>query len=802
MLKAWQTSALALLLGGTVLAPTQAANPPPAELLQSNCSGCHNSNDWAGGLAFDTLTLAKPEADAEVWEKAIRKLRGRLMPPPGEPQPAQQHIDAFVNWMEQRLDQAAANSPDPGYVGLHRLNRTEYGREINRLLGINVDVKTLLPKDVSNEGFDNVAASLRVSPTYLDQYITAARTISRQAVGRVNIAPSSREYRANPAADQSKHIAGLPLGTRGGLMVEHYFPADGEYEFNIRNFFFHGAGYITKIDTPHRVILTIDDTRVFEQSFGGPEDLKAVDYLQSAAAEDMQNRFNHIRLKITAGTHRVGVTFVQRSFAQSDSPLQPIAMLPEMERVPGIPGFDVSGPFKVTGITETVSRQRIFQCRPSTPAEELPCARSILSRLAGEAFRRPANEEDLKAPLAFYALGREGGDFDAGIESGLTAILASTKFLVRTEPTAANAVAGKPTKLSDVELASRLAFFLWSQGPDQALIDSATAGKLSDPAVLDAQVRRMLASPRSETLVTNFAFQWLNIPRIDNIQPDPVFYPNFDPDLREGYREEMRLFLGSVLRSDRSVLDLLRSDQTFINERVATAYGLKNVRGAQFRPVRLTDRNRFGLFGKGAVLLGTSYGNRTSPVLRGSWVLENILGTPPTPPPPGVEAFLEVAAGQPASTVRERLEVHRAAKSCNACHGVIDPLGFALENYDVAGVWRDKDLDAGLRIDASGTLASGQPISNPAQLNAALLERPDQFVQTLTEKLMVFALGRPLRAQDMPTVRHVVREAAKSDYRLAAIVTGIVRSDAFRMNLLPAVTVTTRTAQLDAKDRR
>jgi hypothetical protein len=343
---------------------------------------------------------------------------------------------------------------------------------------------------------------------------------------------------------------------------------------------------------------------------------------------------------------------------------------------------------------------------------------------------------------------------------------------------------------------------LWSQGPDQALIDSATAGKLSDPAVLDAQVRRMLASPRSETLVTNFAFQWLNIPRIDNIQPDPVFYPNFDPDLREGYREEMRLFLSSVLRSDRSELDLLRSDQTFVNERVAIAYGLKNIRGAQFRAVRLTDRNRFGLFGKGAVLLGTSYGNRTSPVLRGSWVLENILGTPPTPPPPGVEAILEVAAGQPASTVRERLEVHRAAKSCNACHGVIDPLGFALENYDVAGVWRDKDLDAGLRIDASGTLASGQPISNPAQLNAALLERPDQFVQTLTEKLMVFALGRPLRAQDMPAVRHIVREAAKSDYRLAAIVTGIARSDAFRMNLLPAATEATRTAQLNAKDRR
>jgi hypothetical protein len=785
-----------VLLGGTTLLANAAPSPPPEwNLLEQRCAKCHNSTDWAGGVAFDTLSLDKLATDAETWEAAIRKLRGRLMPPPGEAQPDQKAIDAFVSWTEHELDQAAALRPDPGYVGLHRLNRTEYGREINRLFGIAVDVKTLLPKDVSNEGFDNVAASLRVSPTYLDQYIAAARTISRQAVGRLSIAPSSREYRANPASDQSQHIDGLPLGTRGGLQVAHYFPADGEYEFNIRNFFFHGAGYITKIDQPHRVIMTVDDVRVFEQEVGGAADLKAVDIQQSIAAEEMQTRFNHIRLKIKAGTHRVGVTFVQRSFAQSDSPLQPIAMLPEMERVPGIPGFDVSGPFNVTGITETVSRKKIFSCRPATAAEELPCARRIFAKLTAEAFRRPATDEDLKAPLAFYALGRETGDFDAGIESGITGILASTKFLVRTESTAtATASAGAPTALSDLELASRLSFFLWSAGPDQPLIDTATAGRLRDPAVLEAQVRRMLASPLSETLVTNFAFQWLNVARIDNIQPDPVFYPTFDPDLREGYREEIRLFLNSVLRSNRSVLDLLRSDETFLNERVATQYGLKNIRGAQFRPVRLTDPNRWGLFGKGAVLLGTSYGNRTSPVLRGSWVLENILGTPPTPPPPGVEAFLEVQAGKKVTTVRERLEHHRAAKSCNACHGVIDPLGFALENFDVAGGWRDRDLDAGSRIDASGTLASGQPVKNPAQLNKALLARPDQFVQTLTEKLMVFALGRPLRAQDMPAVRTIVRQAAAEDYRMESIVKGIIRSDAFRMNLLPAAAVPTQTA--------
>ena len=807
MQRGWFKTSMWVLLGGTTLLANAAPSPPPQwNLLEQRCAKCHNSTDWAGGVAFDTLSIDSLPADAATWETTIRKLRGRLMPPPGETQPDQKSIDAFVSWTEQALDQAAASRPDPGYVGLHRLNRTEYGREINRLFGISADVKTLLPKDVSNEGFDNVAASLRVSPTYLDQYIAAARTISRQAVGRLNIAPSSREYRANPASDQTQHIDGLPLGTRGGLQIAHYFPADGEYEFNIRNFFFHGAGYVTKIDQPHRVIMTVDEVRVFEQEVGGAADLKAVDINQSIAAEEMQTRFNHIRLKIKAGTHRVGVTFVQRSFAQSDSPLQPIAMLPEMERVPGIPGFDVSGPFNVTGITETVSRKKIFSCRPANAAEELPCARRIFAKLTAEAFRRPATDEDLKAPLAFYALGRETGDFDAGIESGITAILSSTKFLVRTESTgtatAAARTPGAPTPLSDLELASRLSFFLWSEGPDQPLIDAATAGRLRDPAVFEAQVRRMLASPLSETLVTNFAFQWLNVARIDNIQPDPVFYPTFDPDLREGYREEIRLFLNSVLRANRSVLDLLRSDETFLNERVATQYGLKNIRGAQFRPVRLTDPNRHGLFGKGAVLMGTSYGNRTSPVLRGSWVLENILGTPPTPPPPGVEGFKEGEAGKKVTTVRERLEQHRAAKSCNACHGVIDPLGFALENFDVVGGWRNRDLDAGSVIDASGTLASGQPVKNPSQLNKALLARPDQFVQTLTEKLMVFALGRPLRAQDMPAVRAIVRQAATEDYRLEAIVKGIARSDAFRMNLLPAAAAPTQTAQLRDQNGR
>jgi hypothetical protein len=782
------TPALLLLLLASQLA-AGATSPANEEhirsLVEQSCANCHNSTDWAGGVAFDTL-LEKDVADErEVWEKAVRKLRGRLMPPPGEEQPDQQTLNTFVTWMEGRLDESAALHPDPGYVGLHRLNRTEYAREIWRLLALTVDVGTLLPKDVSSEGFDNVAATLRISPSFLEQYLAAARTISRQAIGRATAKPSSTEYRANTSVDQSQHIDGLPLGTRGGLVVEHNFPADGEYVFNIRDFFFGGAGYITKIDQPHRVILAIDDTRVFQQDVGGAEDLKAVDQRQAIAADEMQSRFNRIRVRIKAGPHRVGVAFVQRSFAQSDSPLQPIAMLPEMERAPTIPGVDISGPFEVTGVSETASRRKIFVCRPSAVEQERSCAKQIFAHLSEQAFRRPTTDEDLNAPLSFYDMARESRDFEAGVEAGLAAILSSTKFLLRAGPGAAGALSTSVEPLPDLELASRLSFFLWSAGPDSKLVALAAAGRLHEPEVLAGEVRRMLADPRSESLVTNFAFQWLNVGQIDNIQPDPTLYPDFNVNLREGFREEIRLFLGSVLRSNRSVLDLLRSDTTYMNERLAVQYAVPNVRGAQFRPVRLQDPNRWGLLGKGAVLMGTSYGNRTSPVLRGAWILETLSGTPPTSPPPGVEQFKENEPGKPAATVRERLEQHRAQKSCNSCHGVIDPLGFALENYDVLGGWRNRDLDAGTLIDASGTLASGVAVKSPAELNRALLARPDQFVQALTEKLMVYALGRHVRPEDMPAVRAVVRQAAAQDYRFEAIVNAIVSSAAFRMQQRP-----------------
>jgi mono/diheme cytochrome c family protein len=775
---------LALLLSGSALAAAPATPPAHAALVESKCNACHNSTDWAGGLAFDTLDFDQLHADAEVWEETIRKLRGRLMPPPGEPQPDQAEIDAFVGWLETRLDSAAASAPpDPGYVGLHRLNRNEYGREIQRILDLKVDVTELLPRDVYSDGFDNQAATLRMSPSFLDQYIGAARAVARQAIGRADAKSNSREYRAPSSLDQSKHVDGLPLGTRGGFWVDHHFPADGEYVFSIREFFAMGAGYVTKVDDPHVVILTIDGKRVFQQTYGGDLDQKHVDQRQAIAADEIQNRFNQIRVPVKAGVRRVGVTFIARSFAQSDSPLQPIAMLPEMERVPRIPGFTVAGPFDVTGVGDTPSRRRIFICQPKTPAEEPACARRILAKLAAAAFRRPVTEADLEAPMAFYERARATRDFDAGIEGGLTAILSSTKFLLRSAP--AIDEPGRLQALTDLELATRLSFFLWSQGPDEELVDRAARGKLQDPKVLAAEVQRMLRDPRASALVDNFAFQWLNVARMGAFQVDPTLYPDFDHNLREALREEIRLFLTDTLRADRSVLDLIASDTTFVNERLARHYGLRDVIGDRFRPVKLADANRHGLLGKGALLMATSYGNRTSPVLRGAWVMDTLFGTPPAAPPPGVEQFPEHEPGKQQPTVRERLEQHRQQKSCNACHGVIDPLGFALENYDVIGAWRDVDLDAKQDIDARGQLASGVEVNGPAQLARAILARPEMFVQAFTERLMTYALGRPLRAEDMPAVRRIVREAAAKNYRLETLVQGIVASDAFRKRLPP-----------------
>jgi hypothetical protein len=792
---------------GNASAATHAADEQHWKLLTDSCEKCHNTTDWAGGVAFDVLDHDNIAEDAETWEKAVRKLRGRLMPPPGNPQPSNEAIAGFISWMEGKLDTIAARQPSPGTVGVHRLNRTEYARSIKAMLGLDVNVETMLPKDVSMDGFDNIAAVLRTSPAYLEQYIQAARNISRQAIGRADAKSSTHEYRVPIYLDQNSHVDGLPLGTRGGFYVDFHFPADGEYVFNIRDFLWMGAGYVTKVDSRHDVILTIDDERVFQASAGGAEDLQAVDQRQAEAADEMQARFDNIHVKVKAGQRRVGVAFIQRSFAESDSTLRPVAMLPEMERIPRIPGLDISGPFNVTGLGDTESRRRIFVCRPTTPAEEAPCARRIFTNLAQQAFRRPVTDADLKAPMSFYQMGHDQDGFEAGIEGGLTSILSSTKFLFRAEPVKAAPTqvqtAEKDTPaavpLDDLALASRLSFLMWSEVPDEQLLKVATAGKLHDPKEMHAQIHRMLQDPRSASLVTNFAFQWLNVARMDNIEPQPELYPDFDVNLRNALHEEIRLFLDSILRSDRNVLDLLTSDVSFLNERVALHYGIRSVRGAQFRPVKLADENRWGLLGKGALLMSTSYGNRTSPVLRGQFVLDNIMGTPPAPPLPSVQAFPETEVGKKVLSVRERLEMHRANPTCNGCHGVLDPLGFALENFDVTGAWRTRDLDAGVMIDAGGTLADGTKLGSPVELRKALMARPDQFVQSLTERLMTFALGRSLRYQDMPSIRAIVRKAATEGNTFESLIQGVVDSPAFRMKELNAPTTQTASIAPDQK---
>ena len=780
-----------LTLGAAGLSTAQAVTPPPGaahagiadqnnQLLDDYCSKCHNATDWAGGLAFDTLERDSVGNDTKVWEETVRKMRGRLMPPPGEKQPSQGAMDQFVSWMEGRLDAHAAQGTDPGAVGLHRINRTEYVRVVQELLGLRLNPETLLPKDTKSEGFDNVANVLRVSPTFLDQYISAARTVSVLAVGDPKIRSASATYRAPPMR-QSAYQEGMPLGSRGGMSVEHWFPADGEYEFNLRVPV--GGGYGLGM-AEQRVVFLIDGRKVFEQKVGGEEDSRAVDQQQAPAVGKISARFQKIRLPVQAGPRRLVVTFMASTYAESESLFAPF--------VPGggdsfarVAAIDIVGPYNPTGISDTPSRRKIFSCHPATPAEETPCAREIIGRIARDAFRRPVNDADLAAPLRFYDEGRRQGSFETGIQTAIMAVLSSPKFLYRLERAPADARPGEVYALDDVAIATRLALFLWSQGPDDTLLELAAAGKLKDGKVLDQQVARMLADRRSDSLITNFANQWLNVEGLDNVDPDQALFPNFDEDLRRAYRREIELFVGSILREDRPVTELLTANYSFLNERLALHYGVPNVRGDQFRKVQLADSKRWGLLGKGAMLMSTSYGNRTAPVLRGNWILERITGTPPAAPPPGVEALKDNQPGEKATTVRERLELHRQKASCNACHGVMDPLGFALENFDAIGAWRVKDRESLTDIDSSGVLAGGHTLQGPDELREYLASRPDQFAQTLTEKLMIFALGRVVEYNDMPRIRAIVRDAAAHDYRFSSLIAGIVRSDQFQKSRVP-----------------
>ncbi len=754
------------------------------QMLGSYCEKCHNSTDWAGGVAFDTMQPNDIVQNAKIWEAAVGKLQGRLMPPPGQKQPSQATVDAFVSWLETHLDEAGAAHPDPGYVTLHRLNRIEYARSVQQILGVDVDVSSLLPKDTLSDGFDDIANVLKVSPTFLDQYIAAASTVASLAVG--NPQAPRRSVTLDPVrSDQAFHIEGLPLGTRGGFVVEHDFPADGTYEFDFGGGGRRGGAYAGGLQFEEKVLLLIDGNKVFEQTLGGATDFKEADQRRIEWAKELSERLRHVRVHLTAGPHKIGVAFVERSLAESDDWLESFDPRGGMGRVGGVTGLTVVGPFQPTGISDTPSRRKIFICHPAGPSDELPCAKEIIAKIAREAYRRPVTDDDLAAPLRFFAEGRKDASFDAGIENALVAVLSSPKFLFRIERTPPNLGPGAVFRISDIELASRLSFFLWSEGPDKELLDLAVAGKLHDPQNLSSEVRRMLADPRAESLVTSFAFDWLQVNDMDKVNPDPTVYPDFDEDLRNAFKEEMRLFLASVLLGDHDVCDLLTANYTFVDGRLALHYGIPGVRGNEFRRVTLADPNRWGLLGKGAILMGTSYGNRTAPVLRGAWVFDNIIGESPHAPPPSIPPLKENVPGAKPLTIRQRMVMHRSTPSCNTCHGLMDPIGLALENFDAIGRWRTKDYDTGTPIDASGEMAGGFPVDGPSDVRRVLMSRPQQFVQALTAKLMTYALGRTLDYEDMPTVRAIVRNAARDDDRFSSIVLGIVESPAFQMKQIP-----------------
>jgi len=772
-------SGVLLLLAASVLGAQQVS--PQHALINQYCVSCHNERAKVAGLMLDKMDIDHPGEHAEVWEKVVRKLRGGMMPPQGMPRPDQASIDGLMSWLQTSLDQAQAAHPEPGRAPLHRLNRTEYANAIRDLLGLKVDVSDLLPADDESNGFDNIAEVLRVSPSLLEAYLSASREVSSLAVGDPKTGPISDSYRVPPDMAQSEHIEGLPLGTRGGILIHHNFPLDADYEFNVfllRNI----VGYLTGMEFPHELEVSIDGQRVFLAPVGGPEDLKLVDTNLALAGDTLDARLR-TKVHVKAGPHDVAVTFLRRDSAESDEPLQPFTRDLDLQDMNGIPLIDhvqVTGPFNAAGSGDTPSRRKIFVCMPASSKDEVPCARHILSTLARRAYRRPVTDADIETLLSFYQAGKnQGGGFEAGIENSLRLILASPKFLFRSEPDPVSVAAGSVYHVSDLELASRLSFFLWSSIPDDQLLNLAVQGKLKDPAVLDREVRRMLADPKAEALVNNFAEQWLFLRNVQSVSPDEAAFPNFDDNLRQSFKQETELFFDSIVKEDRDVMDLLTANYTFVNERLAKHYGIPNVYGSQFRQVTLTNDARRGLLGQGSILSVTSVPTRTSPVIRGKWILENVMGTPPPPPPPNVPALKDQAQGGKILSVRQLLEEHRKNAPCSTCHAVMDPLGFALENFNAVGEYRTKDGSG--PIDASGQLADGTKIDGVVGLREALLKHPEYFVGTLTEKMLTYALGRPLEYYDMPVVRGIVQGAARNDYRFSSLITGIVKSAPFEM---------------------
>jgi len=798
------TSATAAPVRSTPVRAAQAPAAPaaaPAEyhqLVTKYCVTCHNNRlnmPATNPLYLDSANLDDPSKDAATWERVIRKLGAvGTMPPATSPQPGVAKLNELRTWLSGTLDRSAALQQSPGRYVLHRLNRTEYANAIRDLLAVNIDVAELLPSDGGDFGFDNIATALPTSPLLLERYLTAAMRISDLAVGDTTVAPGAAVYPISLEVTQQTRMEGLPLGTRGGILIHHIFPTDGDYLLSVRlnRTILNGYSGIQGNEKPQKFLVLIDGKQVFTEKVGGPEDHKmSVDDVNKAQ-EAIYQRLK-VRVTVTAGPHDVGFTWLDTPLPVGQDVWQPsLRDTQEVHMAGGVPRIRagvIEGPYNATGISSTPSRERIFVCHPASASQEAACADRIVSNLVRRAYRRPATAGDAEAPLAFYTKARQnGGNFDAGIRAAVARILASPSFVFRSERDPDTLQAGAAHRVSDIELASRLSFFFWSSIPDDQLLNLAIAGRLREPGVLQAQVRRMLADERADAMMTNFVGQWLQLRNLEaRVSPDILLFPDFDDNVRKAFRTETELFFSGIVRENQSALRLLDADWTFVNERLAKHYGISGVYGERFRRVQLADPNRRGLLGQGSVLGLTAVANRTSPTIRGKYVLAVLLNTPPPPPLPSVPALEKSAVPGKAMTTRQTVESHRANPVCASCHRNIDPVGFALENFDSVGVWRDTTPD-GLPIDAAGVLPDGTPVQGPIQLREALLKRPDIFVGAVTENLLIYALGRGLEPVDMPVVRSIVRNAAQNDYRFTSIIMGIVQSAPFQMRtkLAPA----------------
>ena len=753
------------------------------QVLDKYCVTCHNDRLRTGGLALDNVDPAQVTVKTDIWEKVIRKLRTGSMPPVGRPRPDAATLAAVASSLESAIDADAIARPQPGRTeALHRLNRTEYQNAIRDLLALDIDAAALVPADDQSYGFDNIAGVLKMSPTLLERYIGAAREVSRLAVGVAKIPPTAETFRLRSDLSQYQHIDGLPLGTRGGTAVRYTFPQDGEYLIKVEMLdLFSGA----QIKEPHNLEISVDGRQAQLFKLGeskkmgqDPNDPTSDLYTSQDALQ--------VRVPVRAGPHVVTTTFVKKTEALAETVRKPFVR-PHGEGdfllyQPHIGTVTISGPFNGSPAQDTPSRRRIFVCRPSIAAEETGCARQIVSTLARRAYRRPVSEADVQPLLSFYTEASANGGFDAGIERALQALLVSSSFLYRVERDPGGARG--PYRLTDLELASRLSFFLWSSIPDDQLLDVASKGLLKDPAVLAREVRRMLKDRRSEALATNFGAQWLRLRNVSGALPDDVIFPNFSDNLRQNFVTETQLFFQSIVQEDRGVMELLTADYTFVNEQLAKHYGIRNVYGSEFRRVTLRDENRRGLLGQASVLTATSYSDRTSIVGRGKWILENVLGTPPPPPPPNVPALTDNGTTGKLLSMRERMTAHRANPVCASCHNNMDPLGFALDNFDAVGRWRNR-AEGGQAIDASGGLADGTTFNGPAELRAVLVRHPEQFVTVLAEKLLVYALGRGNEFYDASSIRRAVRAAAASNYSFSSLIVGLATSTPFQMRSVP-----------------